>query len=186
MTSTRHHNVYIDNAACFWTSSVVNFIPVLADAAVADCLLALWDKYRKAYGVKLLGYVIMPNHFHIAVWSEKAEDVQRFLRRILIVSSLEIGGMVKLKADAGDALAGTWLRAFQSHAGSGSGLAIWKERGRAFPVTSGDTMRQKLDYMHGNPVRMGLVSAPDDWRLSSASWYAGGSGPISIDVVPGW
>jgi putative transposase len=31
--------------------------------------------------------------------------------------------------------------------------------------------RQKLDYLHDNPCRKGLVRIPDHWRFSSAAWY---------------
>jgi hypothetical protein len=70
--------------------------------------------------------------------------------------------------------------------GSRATDASGKERRRAFPVTSGDTMRQKLDYMHANPVRMGLVTSAEAWRWSSAAWYVDGSGPIAMDIVDGW
>jgi REP element-mobilizing transposase RayT len=186
MTSNRHHNEYPDGAACFWTSSVVGFVPVLHNETAAKCLLGIWDHYRRVYNVKLLGYGIMPNHFHLVVRSDKGDDVRRFLRRTLGLSSLEIGGLVERAAAGGDILSGSWMKVFTSHAGSGSKVAIWKERGRAFPVASRDVMRQKLTYMHGNPVRMGLVPRPEDWKLSSAAWYERGEGPIVVDEVPGW
>ena len=45
-------------------------------------------------------------------------------------------------------------------------------------------MRQKLEYMHANPVRRGYVDAPVHWRYSSARTYAGTGG--LIDVVTDW
>ena len=32
-------------------------------------------------------------------------------------------------------------------------------------------MRQKLDYIHQNPIRRGYVDKPEDWRYSSARNY---------------
>jgi len=43
----------------------------------------------------------------------------------------------------------------------------------------------KLDYLHANPCRDGLVTRPQDWRFSLASfWYplSGGQVPVN-DVV---
>ena len=30
-----------------------------------------------------------------------------------------------------------------------------------------------IDYIHGNPVRRGLVQRPEDWKWSSAGWREG-------------
>ncbi len=35
-------------------------------------------------------------------------------------------------------------------------------------------MKRKLDYIHANPVRKGLVHYPEEWRFSSARYYATG------------
>ncbi len=34
--------------------------------------------------------------------------------------------------------------------------------------------KRKLDYIHANPVRKGLVQYPEDWRFSFARHYATG------------
>jgi hypothetical protein len=42
-------------------------------------------------------------------------------------------------------------------------------------------MREKLDYIHQNPVKRGYVDLPEHWRYSSARNYLGQSGLIGID-----
>jgi hypothetical protein len=61
------------------------------------------------------------------------------------------------------------------------------------PPAKGDTtilnlhstwkLREKLDYMHANPVRAKLVKHPRDWPWSSWSYYATGEGLLRMDVV---
>jgi hypothetical protein len=41
--------------------------------------------------------------------------------------------------------------------------------------------QQKLNYLHDNPCRKGLVRSPDHWRFSSAAWYMSG-GAQAVDV----
>ena len=41
-------------------------------------------------------------------------------------------------------------------------------------------MREKLDYIHANPVKRGYVNLPEHWRYSSAANYAGLAGLIDI------
>lgn len=44
-------------------------------------------------------------------------------------------------------------------------------------------LHQKVDYIHHNPVRIGVVGRPEDWVFSSAGNYAGGKGIIELDVM---
>ena len=52
-------------------------------------------------------------------------------------------------------------------------------------VISDVVMRQKLDYIHYNPVKRGYVDLPEPWRYSSARNYAGTEGLIEIDAWHG-
>ncbi len=40
-------------------------------------------------------------------------------------------------------------------------------------ITSIETLRAMIEYIHANPVRRGLVARAEDWEWSSARWYAG-------------
>ena len=42
--------------------------------------------------------------------------------------------------------------------------------------------RQKLDYLHDNPCRKGLVTRPEHWRYSSASYWLS-EGKSANDVI---
>jgi putative transposase len=186
MTSERHHNIYEDGAVCFWTSSVVQFVPLFRSKTAANCLIRIWDRYRKQYGVRIIAYVVMPNHIHIALWAEKSDPVKRFLSQMLRRSGAELYEMTREAALRGNDLAASWMKAFQSHAGSGNRVAIWQERGRAFPVSEAATLAQKLRYIHENPIRQGLVERAEDWEFSSASWFASGTGPLAVDNADVW
>jgi putative transposase len=50
-------------------------------------------------------------------------------------------------------------------------------------VYSTGKKKEKLNYMHANPVIRGLVKHPRDWRWSSWGAYWGGvEGLVAIDV----
>jgi putative transposase len=48
---------------------------------------------------------------------------------------------------------------------------VWQRRFYDFNVWSEKKRLEKLDYMHGNPVRQGLVNSPADWPWSSWRFY---------------
>lgn len=58
---------------------------------------------------------------------------------------------------------------------------FWQEGSHAEMVFSEAVMRQKLDYIHGNPVKRGYVDRPEHWRCSSARNDLGETGLIEID-----
>ena len=57
-----------------------------------------------------------------------------------------------------------------------------QEGSHAEQVFSEPVMREKLNYIHYNPVKRGYVDCPEHWRYSSARNYAGQPGLIKIDA----
>ena len=112
---------------------------VLTEPAIA-CLYDEWRRNCERFAVKILAYVIMPDHVHMLIWAERADNIMRFLQRVLGQTSK------RLKPGTG---------------------GLWKERPRVFPVYSDVMVRQKIEYIHANPVRRGLTEVPEAWRHSS-------------------
>ncbi|MDO8586312.1 MAG: transposase [Armatimonadota bacterium] len=132
----RWHNYYADNHAHFSTFTCKDWQPLLTETVIT-CLYDEWRRNSERFSVKVLAYVIMPEHVHVLIWSEKADNVVRFLQRSLGQTTK------RLKLGAG---------------------GLWKERPRVFPVQYESVISQKMDYIHANPVRRGLVDVPEDWR----------------------
>jgi putative transposase len=61
---------------------------------------------------------------------------------------------------------------------------VWEEGSHPQQIATDEMMRQKLEYIHGNPVARGYVDDPTHWRMSSARIYEGL--PAMIDVVTDW
>ena len=59
---------------------------------------------------------------------------------------------------------------------------FWQEGSQPKRIQSEATFRQKMDYIHFNPVRRGYVNNPEDWRYSSARNYAGLESVLDICV----
>ena len=61
---------------------------------------------------------------------------------------------------------------------------FWQRRFYDFNVWSSEKKKEKLEYMHANPVKRKLVKHPRDWPWSSFSFYARGeAGLMPMDVV---
>jgi putative transposase len=59
---------------------------------------------------------------------------------------------------------------------------IWQARYYDFNVCTGRKRVEKLRYIHRNPVKRGLVEAPEHWRWSSFRAYAyQETGPVRVN-----
>jgi hypothetical protein len=59
----------------------------------------------------------------------------------------------------------------------------WEEGSHPQLMQNAEMLRQKLDYIHFNPVKRGYVDKPEHWRYSSARNCAGLEGlmPVFMD-----
>jgi putative transposase len=151
----RWHNHYLDGHAHFCTASVRDRRPVLVEQA--DTLLyPAWTRVRASLDVRALAYVLMPDHFRLVLWSECGRHVRMFLQRTLSLSG----------------------RAYPRRG------RFWKERPRVLPVYSEAVLWTKIDYLHANPVRAGLVAGPEDWPHSSFRQLTGHAGQVAFQCDP--
>jgi hypothetical protein len=59
---------------------------------------------------------------------------------------------------------------------------FWQPRYYDFNVFTQQKWREKLRYLHLNPVTRGLVAAPEDWPWSSyRHWLTGERGTVEIE-----
>ena len=60
---------------------------------------------------------------------------------------------------------------------------FWQEGYHSEDVFTMDFLRQKINYVHMNPVRQGIVERAEDYIYCSAVDYAGGCGLLPIALV---
>jgi putative transposase len=131
-------------------------------ASTFDLFLTFLEKMRVRFGVYVYGYVVMPEHVHLLV-SEPDRQTLADARHYLKLSfTKRLPSSARVNVQKQDANPG-------HPALSGP---FWQERGHDRNVRSAREFMVKLDYIHNNPVKRGLVKAAEDWRWSSFRHYA--------------
>jgi len=64
------------------------------------------------------------------------------------------------------------MNAFYIKTAGKSSFRFWKEKPRIFPITKETEIERKLDYIHNNPIKRGLVNSIEEWKHSSFRYYA--------------
>jgi REP-associated tyrosine transposase len=155
----------------FITCSCYRRPPLLATKQRRDLFLTVLEQVRLRYQFVVVGYVVMPEHFHLLI-SEPQERTPS-----TVMQALKIGFARRVLAQ---------LRRRRNSAQSPlfehTPQHIWQKRFYDFNVWTSRKRVEKLRYMHRNPVERGLVDSPDLWRWSSFRAYAfGEAGPVKVN-----
>jgi len=67
-------------------------------------------------------------------------------------------------------------------AGTDRERRLWQPSRHPVQIETEAFWQGKLDYLHGNPVRKGLVRQAEHWRFSSAKYWLDGD-EASSDVI---
>ena len=167
------HRYYGTGYLHFITFSCYHRRPLLGTTRRRNLFLKIFEQVRARYGLIVVGYVVMPEHVHLLV-SEPERGTQstimqvvkqRFARRVLREMRR------RRKPEQGR----LWEEALdRGH--------LWQARFCDFVVRTPAKKREKLRYIHDNPVRRGLVLEPGQWAWSSIRFYACGErGPVLVN-----
>jgi putative transposase len=132
-------------------------------------------RVRLEYDFRLVKYVVMPNHVHLLMSEPQKGTVSTVLQ------------MLKQRVARTIHKHNTTPReeqiAFAFECGGDKPRAFWQARFYDFNVYSKGKRKEKLNYMHANPMTRKLVKHPREWAWSSWANYMGESGLVEIDFA---
>jgi REP element-mobilizing transposase RayT len=153
--------------AYFLTCTIVGWLPVFTRPETVQFLYDSWRFLQESGRLTIYGYVILENHLHLIASSpaisKEVGDFKSFTAR-QIVDHLEARNVTTLLK---------WLRFLKARHKHDRDYQVWQEGSHPEQIKDEEMMRQKLEYIHGNPVKRGYVDDPTHWRHSSARNYAG-------------
>ncbi len=164
MVRLRHYDKL--ETARFVTFSCYKRIRLFNQTQTFKIFLDYLQRFRENNQTKILGYVIMPNHVHLVLFPP---------------TDLKLGIAIgQLKSEFGYHILKIWkkqslkilerLIVFKS---TTKLYRFWQPRCYDHNCRTSETVREKINYCHMNPVRAGLVLSPEDWLWSSYNWYEG-------------
>lgn len=113
-------------------------------------------RLRKDHGVRILGYVIMPDHVHLVLLPPDGLRLGVLIGQMKGRSAYRI---IRSREDISTRMDGR--------------PAVWQRRCYDHNCRDRETVLEKIQYCHNNPVNKGLVAGPGDWPWSSYNWYQG-------------
>jgi putative transposase len=150
----------------FITCSCYHRWPLLQTVHARNVFVQILSEVGERYGFALVGYVVMPNHIHLLI----GEPNKGTPSTVMQVLKQRVSRRLRR---AGRRRAPTNQLQLQFEDPGAQPPHFWQRRYHGFNVWSEKKWREKLEYMHLNPVKRKLVTDPKDWPWSSYPAYAG-------------
>ena len=127
-----------------------------------EAFLNILDEALKLHPIRLLGYCVMPNHWHFVLWPKTGTEMTDFLRWLTHTHAMR------------------WHAHYHT---SGTGH-LYQGRFKAFPVQGDEHFYSLLRYVERNPLRAGMVKKAEEWRWSSLHHRLNEVGPSRLSPWP--
>ncbi len=159
------YKIEINNKTYFITSTIQNWISVFTSQKYFFHLIEAIKFNQQNKDLKIYAYVIMPNHFHMICKSEKLSNIMSSIKSYSAKKIIH-----QLESDKNESLLKQFEKNKLEHKADRR-YQIWQEGFHPQEISSDDMFSQKLNYIHFNPVKNGLVKESEEWLYSSARDY---------------
>ncbi len=158
------YKVSIDSPALFITAVAKDRLPVFQTEAIKQITGKALDEARTSCGFLLFAYVFMPDHLHLLTDApRKPSEVLQYIKGIIsrrVIGYLKERNQEKSLAKLQHV---DWKRNHR--------FSLWQHESDIFSVFSESVFMQKVNYIHQNPVKAGLVEWAEEYLYSSVRWW---------------
>lgn len=167
-----------DTPALFFTSVTKDRLPVFKAEVIKDIACRALAEARISGSFALFAYVIMLDHIHwITDAARKPSDILKFVDGIMshrVIQYLKDNSY----RQSLDKLKGARKQ-------RGYEYSLWDHHPNTLWLTNESMLMQKVNYIHQNPVKSGMVDRAEEYLWSSVRWWTGNvrpDEPIKVDI----
>lgn len=169
----------------FLTFTIVDWIDLFTRPVYAEILLDSMKFCQAKKGLAVYAYVIMPSHLHLIFQSQGEPGLSKIIQNLRSYTARQIVDYAKNWAQPESRR--EWLLhkfAFNARKNrTNSEHQVWKKGSYPVHLYSPWMIRQKLNYIHQNPVKARIVNQPEHYVFSSASNYESGEGVMEVTLL---
>ena len=178
---SRNYKFYNNSGLYFVSFATINWIDVFTRQIYFDVLADSISYCRTKKGMELYAYCFMPNHVHLLFRSAN-EDPSGLIRDFIKHTSKKVMEAIENNAQESRK---EWLLWMFRRAGNKNATTtksqFWQQHNRPIELWSEKVIKQKIDYIHNNPIESGFVCNAEDWKYSSARNFQDDFTVLEID-----
>ena len=177
------YKVHDDQMPYFVTSTVIGWIDALSREVYKEIVCKSLKHCMDEKGLRLHAWVIMPNHFHLIISAAPGFRLSNIMRDLKKFTSKRIVAEI---AENPEESRKKWMLNMFEYAGknnnSNEEYQFWQQDYHPVVLDTPEKLQQRLNYLHENPVRTGIVWRAEDYKYSSAiDYYVGSPGLLPIE-----
>ncbi len=171
------YRIHAEAAVYSLTYSIIEWLPVFVAEASCKIVTDSLTFCHHAKHLRINGYVIMPTHMHLIAFDADldSERLVRTLADFRKFTGRQLSDYCTLHSPK------CFRETLRDQATADRERRFWQPSRHPEAIQGERFWQQKLDYLHDNPRRKGLVRNPGHWRFSSAAWYMS-DGVQAVDV----
>lgn len=158
---------YKVHAAQYFTSTIYEWQTILADDSHKDIIIDSLEYLVNDKRIELNAFVIMSNHIHL-IWQALTGFTPSGVQASFMKYTAQQIKRSLMKNDL-DRLSNFKVNKYDRE------YQLWKREPLSIELLNESMFKQKLEYIHYNPVRAGLCNVPEEYYYSSANFYYNGT-----------
>lgn len=179
---SRKYKFHNKQGAYFISFATVYWLDIFTRQIYFNVLEESINYCRKEKGMEVFAYCFMPSHVHL-IFRSANEDPSGLVRDFKGFTTREL---IKTIENNPQESRKEWLLWMMKQAGNKNSNVkqrqFWQQHNKPIELWSDKDIQQKIDYVHNNPVEMGFVTNPIDWKYSSARNYQEDQTVLEIDI----
>ena len=177
-------NSFLTQDLYFTTTTVVDWIDVFTRPIYKQIILDSLTYCQQEKGLDIYAWVLMTNHLHMVVGvRDDSIVISDILRDFKKFTSKKIIACIEENSEESRTI---WMLDRFRFVGNNDkkikNFKFWRDKNHIEQIYSYDFFKQKVNYIHMNPVRQEIVEHPEDYLYSSARDYAGMKGLLDVIV----
>lgn len=180
---SRKYKILDQDQLYFVTFTVIRWLDVFTRREYRDIFMDSLRYCQQYKGLNLYAYCIMTNHVHMIIGRRGTGDLQGIIRDIKKYTSVKIIEAVKDNPQESRKDLLMWMFERTGRYNPNNKIyQFWEQHSHPIELNTNIMLEQRLEYIHNNPVKAGIVLSPEDYLYSSAINYAGLPEKL-IDVI---
>lgn len=173
----------LPNRAYFITITTVNWVDLFTRLDHKQMIIDSLKYCSIQKGLEIYAYCLMPSHLHLLCRAPDnllLSDIIRDFKKFTSKKAIEI---VYKQAESRRNWLLEMFRSECEHLKRNQTFKVWQNGYHAISVESEKFVYQKLNYIHNNPVKDGIVEYPEEYLFSSARNYADKESMLEVCVL---
>jgi len=154
---SRKYKFHNPDGVYFITFAVQGWVDVFTRNEYKNILIDNLAYCQKNKGLELFAWCIMTNHVHLIARAEEGNSLSDILRDYKKFISKAV--LKAISENQRESRKEWLLKLFETDEGN----RFWRADNQPVELWSNAVIAQKLDYIHQNPIREGLVFRPEDY-----------------------